>query len=364
MRRLQADTDALSLTASDAAAVVDEHGVIRSLNPAHERLWGRSREAQIGRTIESVVTSRNVDMVRHSFDKALGGTPVRVRLERASADGTRVLDVSYQPVPDADGRVTRALFTARDMTDLLAVQRELERNVEHLRKANEGMQQFVRIASHDMREPLNTIAQFCGLIESDHAHELTPAARLYFEQVGGGARRMRTLLDDVLSFARLDDQADVALGAVALAGVANTALAALAGRIGACQAQVEVTKPLPTVLGHHSLLVLLLQNLVANGIKFAPAGQQPRVRISAREEAEFVVLTVADQGIGISAADQGQLFTPFKRLHTRRQYDGTGLGLAISMRIVERMAGTISLESQPGVGTQVHVRLPRPPAAA
>ncbi len=365
MRRFQTDTDSLTLVGNDTAALFDERGIFRGANRAYERMFGHEQKSLIGTSIEESVAAPYTSVARERFERARRGAMVQVRIERETALGPRVLDVNYQAVPDAaDGRIGRVLLSAHDVTDLVTVQRELENNVERLRRANEGMQQFVRIASHDMREPLNTISQFCGLIETDHAHELTAPARLYFEQVGSSAKRMRTLLDDVLGFARVEDSAGVAVCAVALAGVVDTALAALRARITERQAQIDVVTPLPTVLGHESLLVLMIQNLVSNGIKFTPPERRPQVRISARVMGDDVLLTVADNGIGIAAGDQAELFTPFKRLHTRRQYDGTGLGLAISKRIVETLGGSIELESQAGAGTQLHVRLRRFDSAA
>lgn len=365
MHQLQADTDALTLVGTDTIAVFDRQGVFRGVNRAYERVFGRERKLLIGRSIEEGVDPPFALLARERFEKARSGHVVQLRVERESAIGPRVLDVCYEPVPDADGQIGRVLLSAHDVTALVDVQRELERNVERLRHANEGMQQFVRIASHDMREPLNTIAQFCGLIETDHGHELTPSARLYFEQVGSGTRRMRTLLDDVLSFARLEAGVGVTQQEVALDRTIDTVLAALDASMRRRQARVEVVAPLPVVQGHESLLVLLFQNLVSNAIKFTPPERAPRVRISARDEGDHIVVTVADNGIGIASHDQAQLFTPFKRLHTRRQYDGTGLGLSISRRIVEMFGGAIELESELGVGTQLHVRLRRPePVAA
>jgi two-component system, sensor histidine kinase and response regulator len=168
---------------------------------------------------------------------------------------------------------------------------------------------------------------------------------------------MRKLLDDVLSFERLEGGADIELRRVPLDAVFASVLAALEARISHSGARVEVAAPLPVVMGQESLLVLLFQNLVSNGIKFTEAGQQPQVSVGWRGQGDLVVVTVADRGIGIAAGDQRELFVPFKRLHTRRTYDGTGLGLAISRRITDAMGGSIRLESQPGEGTQVHVSL-------
>lgn len=363
MRRLQADTEALTLIGNDNVAVFDQQGIFRGVNRAFERTFGRERSTLIGRPIEYSVDRQIAIQARLHFEQAHRGHAVQLRAERKTALGPRVLDLQYQPVPDADGRITRVLLSAHDVTDIVDVQRQLEHTVERLRNANEGLQQFVRIASHDLREPLNTIAQFCSLVQTDHTQELSPSGRLYFEHIGGGATRMRSLLDDVLSFARLESGAVVEVQSVALAGILDTVVAALGARIAARRAQVEWAAALPSVLGNESLLVLLFQNLVSNGIKFVPAELAPHVRISSRDEGEHIVITIADNGIGIAADEQGQLFTPFKRLHTRRQYDGTGLGLAICKRIVEALGGTIKLESKAGAGTQLHVRLRRPAPA-
>jgi PAS domain S-box-containing protein len=360
MRRLQADTAALTLIGTDTIAVLDRQGMFRGVNRAFERVFGHERKALIGRPIEYSVEPAEAIQARMHFEQACRGEAVQVRAERKTAIGPRVLDLQYEPVPSADGRITRVLLSAHDVTDIVDVQRQLERTVERLRNANEGLQQFVRIASHDLREPLNTIAQFCSLVQADHSHELSATGRLYFEHIGGGATRMRGLLDDVLSFARLESGTAVSVRSVALSNVLDTVVAALGARIAGRQAHVEWAAPLPTVLGNESLLVLLFQNLVSNGIKFVPAEKTPLVRVSSRDDGEHVVITVADNGIGIAADQQAELFKPFKRLHTRRQYDGTGLGLAICKRIVEALGGTIALESQIGAGTQLHVRLRRP----
>ena len=364
MRQLQADTDALTLVGADSIAVFDRQGIFRGVNRAFERSFGRERRWLLGRSIEDELGSTYGGSARQQFETARQGEVVKLRVDSNAALGARVLDLQYLPVPDADGSISRVLVSAHDVTDLMAVQRELESTVQRLRSANEGLQQFVRMASHDMREPLNTIAQFCGLVSSEHAQELSAPARLYFGHISSGALRMRCLLDDVLSFARLEEGSRIEESDIALPEVFDSVLAALGARIAQSQAQIERSADLHSVRGSESLLVLLFQNLVSNAVKFVPLGRAPRVRISSRVDGDEIVVTVADNGIGISASGQAELFQPFKRLHTRRQYDGTGLGLTICKRIAEAMGGSIELSSVVDVGTQVHVRLRRYAIAA
>jgi len=207
-----------------------------------------------------------------------------------------------------------------------------------LRRANEGLEQFVHIASHDLREPLNTIVQFTGLIEHDHGERLAPEAREWLGLVGRA-------------------------GAVELDRVAQEVLQSMAGRVRETQALVVVDE-LPVVRGHEALLALALQNLLSNALKFMPPGRRPEVRIAATVDGGEAVVSVTDNGIGIAPEDQPKLFQPFQRLHLRKHYDGTGLGLALVRQIAAAHGGSVQMQSAPGLGTRISMRLPLEAAAA
>ncbi len=246
------------------------------------------------------------------------------------------------------------------LADLRDSHARLQARERELARANDGLEQFVRMASHDLREPVNTITQFGRLLHDDHGHALPADARRYLGLMNSGAMRLRELLDDVLHFARvqrgvLDDVEPVLLDEV-LADVQ----AALAARIQRSGALIDVG-PLPPVRGQASMLQLLFQNLLSNAIKFVGPGQRPVVHISAESDAappHWVRVTVSDQGIGIAQADLGKLFQPFQRLHLRRAYEGTGLGLALARRVAQAHGGDIEVQSTPGQGSRFIVTLP------
>lgn len=252
---------------------------------------------------------------------------------------------------------TDRLNLAEALKDLRESHAQLQKTAEELQLANEGLLQFVRISSHDLREPLNTVVQFVGLVEEDHGAELPADARHYLKLVRNAGERMRTLLDDVVRYARLQHGETEPRTPVALTPLMDELCDALAAQLDATGAQLHIGE-LPRVLGHASLLSQLFQNLVSNALKFVPPGSVPRIEITAQLAEGMATIGVKDNGIGISSEGQGRLFQPFARLNLRREFEGTGLGLAISRQIAEAHGGTIGVHSQPGEGSTFEVRLP------
>lgn len=252
---------------------------------------------------------------------------------------------------------TDRLNLAQALLELRQSHAQLQKTAEELRHANEGLLQFVRISSHDLREPLNTVVQFVGLVEEDHSADLPADARHHLKLVRHAGERMRTLLDDVVRYARLQNGHSEPRTAVALDALMAELCDALAAQLSATGAQLNI-QPLPVVSGHASLLSQLFQNLLSNALKFVPPGQAPHIDISVASDGGIAIMTVKDNGIGISAEGMEQLFQPFSRLNLRREFEGSGLGLAISRQIAEAHGGTITVASQPGGGSAFEVRLP------
>jgi signal transduction histidine kinase len=224
-------------------------------------------------------------------------------------------------------------------------------------QANEGLEQFVRMASHDLREPLNTVVQFGSLIDQDEAPRLSEPGRMYLGLMMKATLRMRALLDDVLHFARLRRGESAPAQVVSLDAVLAEVGAALAASVRAREAVVEVAA-LPSVSGHPNLLSLLFQNLLSNALKFVPPERRPHVRVWARIERGMACITVGDNGIGMSEDELTRLFQPFQRLHPRRSYEGTGLGLSLAQQVAQHHGGSIGVSSVPGEGSNFEVRLP------
>lgn len=348
---------AMTSTSEDIMMVLDEHGEILLANRAFEAAWELPPGGAVGRSVSGLYGEGFFhQVIRPKLQRALDGQLVKLRAAHTlPGRPTRVFDAQYHPVYNDRGMIDAVVFTAHDVDDLVHSRNELAHTVEQLQRSNELLEQFVRVTSHDMREPLNTIAQFVGLIEA--AGPLPPPTDRYFAFVRRGATRMRALLDDLLRFVRLEAAAIDPDEVHQLDDVLHEVLGQLQAQITNSHGSVHCD-PLPPARGRRSLLVLLFQNLVSNALKFTRPGVPPQVRVSARLDQGRVLVKVADQGIGIAPEHIPTLFEPFRRLHRRQVYEGTGLGLATCKRIVMVLHGSIEIESTPGEGTRVTVSLP------
>ena len=258
-----------------------------------------------------------------------------------------------------EGEMERTGEALREARDKLArANEDLERKVRErtgqLLEANANLQSFAYTAGHDLRSPLRSIRSFSEIVMADYGAKLGADGRSMLERISASADQMAGLLNDLLEYSKMS-QAELKLEPVSLRKAASEALALLEGDIRAKNAIVTASDPLPEVIGQAATVVLLINNLVSNALKFVPSGVQPQVRIWAERNGSCVRLSVRDNGIGIAPRDQEKIFGAFQRLHGRQAYPGTGLGLAIVRKGAERMGGRAGVESEPGTGSRFWV---------
>lgn len=359
-RAVDALLNAVASRSDEIVLVSDMGGVLRWASKAREAYRGTPNEQLLGRTLvelaaENLISPTAMDDHR----QALAGQTIERTAEiDYPLRGKRFMRVHVQPALDEDGGQVGVLAVATDITDLEVARRELEQTAARLLVSNESLEQFVRIASHDLREPMNTIQQFARLIEDGPAKDLPANGQLWFAQVRKGAQRMKQLLDDVLQYVRLNGEPDEARTDVSLDELMAECRAALDALIRTSGATLEVGAALGTVQGHRSLLALVVQNLLANALKFSRPGVPPVVEVQAEVVDRELWLAVRDNGIGIPAERLAEIGQPFRRLHNRRKYEGTGLGLAIARGILERHGGRLEISSVSGQGSTFAAVLP------
>lgn len=239
---------------------------------------------------------------------------------------------------------------------LLRGARELGAANTELARSNADLEQFAYVASHDLSEPLRTVAGFSQLLGKRYRGRLDADADMYIEHMTDGVDRMQQLIDDLLLYSRVG-RAPLSAAPVDLSTLLDEVLDDLAPAIGTRFARIT-RDPLPTVAGEQGQLRQALQNLVANAMKFTAPGVVPEVHVGASRDGESWVVTVADNGIGIAPEQREAIFKMFGRLHPSDAYPGTGIGLALVKRIVERHAGRIWVEPRVGGGSIFSFTLP------
>jgi light-regulated signal transduction histidine kinase (bacteriophytochrome) len=250
-----------------------------------------------------------------------------------------------------------AIGFVSDVTDRKRVRDELAHANAELRRSNNDLEQFAYMASHDLQEPLRVVTSYLRLLKRRYHGQLDAEAHEFIDFAVDAATRMKGLIQELLSFSRAGTQStdiqNVEAGTLVQRAVDN-----LKAAIEERSAGVTWDHPLPEVAADAGSLVQVLQNLIANGIKFQKDGV-PRVHVSVAGQGPEWVFSVRDNGFGIEPRQFARIFRIFERLNASDQYPGTGLGLAISQKIVERHGGRIWFDSKPGEGSTFSFSIPR-----
>jgi len=351
---------AIGAAAQDLKVFLDRDYVCHYANETYLRYWRKERGEVVAKPISELLGEAIfAERVKPLLDRALAGEPVEVEESFIfPGKGERQVSVAYSPAFDTERKIIGVVVRIHDIHHLKQVEETLQASIAMLEKNSLVQRQFIYILSHDLREPVNTMVNFSSVLLADYAQKLDEAARKYLRFIAAGGQRMKQLLDDLLSYTQLEKAQGEAVSEVDLGQLLREVMADLGDAISRQQATL-VFQDLPTVRGQRSMLRLLLQNLIANAIKFHPPGMAPRVSTSVVEHDAYWELMVGDNGIGIDAAQLDAIFNIFTRLHTRKEYEGTGMGLAICRKIAEAHGGRIWVESVQGQGSIFHVTLRR-----
>jgi signal transduction histidine kinase len=242
-----------------------------------------------------------------------------------------------------------------ELTVVEGIREQLEAQALDLTRSNAELEQFAYVASHDLQEPLRKVASFCQALQRRYGGQLDERADQYIEFAVDGAKRMQTLINDLLAFSRVGrsgaehELVDLEL----VLGLTKESLSSALEESGA----TVVADELPKVRGDRTLLVSLFQNLIGNAVKFR-GDQAPLVRLGVTRQSGQWQFSCADNGIGVEAEYAERIFIIFQRLHTKEAYPGTGIGLAMCRKIVEYHGGRMWLDLEHTPGAEFHFTLP------
>jgi PAS domain S-box-containing protein len=368
--------------------------VVEIANERLYELWGRGPEELLGKSIFEGLP----EVKGQGYEELLNGvyttgetftidvTPVTV--PREGGIQTIYINLLYEAFREGDGTISGIMVVATDITNQVLAQQKIEEVVaqrtQELAKANAALQQsnqslsrsnsnlgdFAYAASHDLKEPIRKIHVFADRLKDSLADRLNSNERMYFERMGLAAKRMNTLIEDLLTYSEVSQDMRVT-ETVDINEVIQQVLSDLDLEIEQKGAAVTVSK-LFSVQGHTRQLQQAFHNLIGNALKYSKPGVPPLITIDCTEVAgtdlpegiaidndkAYYQITVKDNGIGFDQADANRIFNVFTRLHGMAEYKGTGVGLSIVRKIIENHGGIITAESHPDEGATFKVLFP------
>ena len=232
---------------------------------------------------------------------------------------------------------------------------KLDRQKDQLQTSNASLKQYAYIVSHDLKEPLRTISSYLQLIEMRLEDRLDGETREFMDFAITGVKRMKGMLEGILSYSQLENTA--AYTQVSLEKVLENACQNLHERIKETNTTIVENSMLPTIKGNQFQLLQLFQNLIQNSLKFK--GQEPPyIKVLYSPSGSRHIISIEDNGIGISDKHRELVFQMFKRLHTIEEYEGLGMGLAICKKIMDNHHGEILIDPLYTTGLKIDLKLP------
>lgn len=237
------------------------------------------------------------------------------------------------------------------------LERAVLKRTSELQASNAEMEVFSYSVSHDLRAPLRAMRGYAEALLKDFGSVVDVEAKDHLRKIIQSGARMDRLIQDVLTYSRTA-LAEVRLDTVDLDTLVQEVIRQHPD-LQAMGADLTVAGPLAPVLGHESSLAQCVSNLLLNAVKFMPDGKAPVIQVRTEARGPDIRLWIEDNGIGIAEEQRERIFGMFEKLNPGETYSGTGIGLAIVKKSMERMGGTLGVESQPDQGSRFWLQLPK-----
>jgi PAS domain S-box-containing protein len=351
--RQSEETARVLLDASmDAALLMRPDGTLLALNEVAAHRFGGTAQELIGSNIFELLTH---DMAQEFRARATEVTKSGASVRYVYADGGMYTDNSLFPVFRGVGKVDRLAFFSRDITKQALAELELHKARQAAQSADQAKSKFLANMSHELRTPLNAIIGFSEILEDQTFGELNEKQLRYAGHIHSSGQHLLMLINEILDLAKVESgKTELHFSEVNIKRLLENSLMMIREKALKHRIQIDVSIQAELsdlqVQADEVKVKQIVFNLLSNAAKFIPDGG--RIEISAHLEAEQVVISVADTGIGLKPQDQERIFAPFEQadlsyVGTREQ--GTGLGLALARSLVELHGGRIWVHSE-GIG--------------
>lgn len=348
--------------APDAIIVIDAASNILLWNPKCEEIFGWQADEVKGKLLSNFIIpiaykeAHIKGMERYLSTKVphmMNKSVEVVALNKAGKEFYISLTISE----GKQDRETVFIAFLRDISESKHKERELQKRTLQLEKTNYKLEQFARLTSHDLKEPVRKILTNSDLLLTRFADQLTNDVNIRVEKIMDSASRMNKLIEGILEYSSASNETSL-FTMVELAPILEDVLKDLEVLIEAKKAVVTIS-PLPTLYANPFQMRQLFQNLIGNALKYSRVDVPVRIMIDAENiENEKVKIKVADNGIGFNNEYADKIFEIFQRLRTDNEYEGVGIGLALCKQIVETHQGIIKASGEVNKGSVFVLELP------
>ena len=360
---------------TDLVVKVDTDNRFTFVSPSYCRMFGKTEQELLGQVFHPMVHEDDIDETLRQMEKLHKPPYTCTCTQRAKTiDGWRWITWADKAILDENGEVFAIVGVGRDVTEQVQAELELKKLLKKVHSKNTEMQSIVSIASHDLKSPLVNILGFNSELKSS-CNELSellkkndaPELQKEFERIDrdlkesqsfiqNGAEKMQTLVDGLLAVSRIGTK-EIKIDNIDMNTLLDTVLKSMNYQIQEQGAKITIEQ-LPDCVGDTGQVNQVFSNLIDNAIKYLHPERTPEITVSGTQIGDTCEYRVTDNGIGIQAEHLDKIFEIYHRLNTETEKQGHGLGLTIVSRVLERLGGTIRVESEFGEGSTFIVRLP------
>ena len=343
--------------------ICEEKARIMRANPRICEMLGYSESELQELTAYDITHPEDRHKHKSKFEKTLSGEQKAFDFEKRylRKDGTSFwVNIAASVVRDDDDKPLYDLASIQDITEKQQARELIKEQVEALNHQNQKLEKYIDsnlqlenfayIASHDLKAPLRSIGNFAQLLKRKTKDTVSQDEKDYVDFILEGVKDMNQLIESLLLYSKINSTENTTTR-LNLPHILNNVKRNLNALISENSARVIIDNIPDQIVANKTKLTQLFQNLIVNGIKFQQKGNTPEVRITCKETSKKWAFQVQDNGIGIEPQYHEQIFTLFKRLHGKSEYEGSGIGLAYCKRVVDKHGGDIWLESEAGKGT-------------
>ncbi|MGI8582843.1 MAG: chemotaxis protein CheB [Chitinophagaceae bacterium] len=304
----------------------------------------------VGRPLSNISTNIKFETIENDIRQVLAdGNIITKEIETENGKWYQVMTMPYIQQPD--NKTNGAIITFNDITQLKKTQLQLDKKNESLQRINADLDNFVHTTSHDLLAPLGNIEMSIGVMNEIKVTD--PKLNSFLNVINSSVKKFRSLINDIANIAKIENGM-LEMEMIDIEEIINNVEWSLANKIKSSEAVINRDLEVKNILFSKKNLRSILYNLISNCIKFK-SDQPPVINVCTAKEGDCVILSVQDNGIGMTKDGIDKIFGMYDRLH--QDIEGHGIGLYLAKKIVDAAGGNIIVESDPGKGSKFTINL-------